>query len=93
MSQINVLKKEGKGDNNMVFDVVVQDGNEKTSHIVLLSEEYFKEITGGKITPEELIGRSFEFLLEREPKESILSEFDLNVISRYFPEYEGIIKK
>ena len=28
------------------------------------------------------------FLLDREPKESILSRFDVTVISRYFPEFE-----
>ena len=38
--------------------------------------------------PEELVRRSFEFLLERESKESILREFDLSVIQRYFPEYD-----
>ena len=32
--------------------------------------------------------RRSRFLLEREPKESILSRFDLPIISRYFPEYE-----
>ena len=42
---------------------------------------------------EELVRRSFEFLLEREPKESILSRFDLTVISRYFPEYERLISR
>ena len=45
------------------------------------------------VGPEELIRKSFEFLLEREPKESILSRFDLSVISRYFPEYEREIRK
>jgi hypothetical protein len=30
----------------------------------------------------------FQFLLEREPKESILRRFDVTVISRYFPEFE-----
>ena len=30
---------------------------------------------------------SFVFLLEREPASSIMSEFSLDVISRYFPEY------
>jgi hypothetical protein len=38
------------------------------------------------------VRRSFEFLLEREPKESILTRLDLSVISRYFPEYEREIK-
>ena len=43
---------------------------------------------GGGESPEDLIRRSFEFLLEREPKESILSRFHLSVIGRYFPDYE-----
>jgi len=37
---------------------------------------------------EDLVRRSFEFLLEREPPESILRRFDLAVIQRYFPEYD-----
>ena len=40
---------------------------------------------------EQLVEESFDFLLQREPKESILSEFDLSVISRYFPDYERAI--
>ena len=38
---------------------------------------------------EELVRDSFGFLLERESKESILKEFDLAMIKRYFPEYDG----
>jgi len=30
----------------------------------------------------------FRFLLEREPKGSILGRFDATAISRYFPEFE-----
>ena len=44
--------------------------------------------TGGKNSEEELIKRSFDFLLKRESKESILSQFNLKVISTYFPGYE-----
>ena len=36
---------------------------------------------------EDLVRRSFDFLLEREPPSSILRRFDLSVIERYFPEY------
>jgi len=46
---------------------------------------------GGGGNPEKLIEASFRFLLDREPKESILSRFDLSVISRYFPEYPARI--
>ena len=42
---------------------------------------------------ENLIKASFEFLLERESNNSILSQFDLKVITHYFPEYEKEIKK
>jgi len=38
---------------------------------------------------EELVSDSFGFLLAREPKDSILKAFDLSVIKRYFPEYDG----
>ncbi len=37
---------------------------------------------------ERIVHASFEFLLEREPASSILPEFSLDVIGRYFPEYE-----
>ena len=39
----------------------------------------------GPSNPEDLVRASFAFLLEREPSESILREFDLTVIGRYFP--------
>jgi hypothetical protein len=39
------------------------------------------------------VADSFAFLLEREPKESILREFDLSVITRYYPEYERAITR
>jgi len=47
--------------------------------------------TGKKVTPEHLIERSFHFLLARESNTMIMEQFDLPIISRYFPEYEGVI--
>ena len=70
------------------FEVVVEDEGSKTRHVVTLDNSYYERLTQGKITRRELIQRSFEFLLERESKESILSRFNLDVITRYFPEYE-----
>ena len=34
------------------------------------------------------IEAAFQFLLDREPKESILRRSDVTVISYYFPEFE-----
>ena len=55
---------------------------------VTCNQDYYHKLTHGNTSPEELIRASFAFLLEREPAESIMNEFDLPVISRYFPEYE-----
>ena len=70
------------------FLVRLIDGKSESSHRVTLNPEHYNRLTGGKISQEELVTRSFQFLLKREPKESILHDFDLQVIGRYFPEYE-----
>ncbi|MGH9454371.1 MAG: hypothetical protein ACRD2O_10440 [Terriglobia bacterium] len=75
------------------FQATVKEGRSQSSHTVTLTPEYHQKLTGGKISAEELVRQSFEFLLERESKESILTEFDLPIIGRYFPEYEGEIKR
>ena len=68
--------------------MTVSEGGSSTHHTVSLDESYYNRLTSGNISKEELIKRSFEFLLKREPKESILSQFHLKVISTYFPDYE-----
>jgi hypothetical protein len=40
---------------------------------------------------EDLVKRSVEFLVEREPPQSILRRFTLADIERYFPEYPRVI--
>lgn len=70
------------------YRVTVTERGAHSTHLVTLDPAYHARLTGGAVAPEELIRRSFEFLLEREPKESILTSFDLPVITRYFPEYE-----
>lgn len=75
------------------FIVTVEEKGTKTQHTVSLDDQYYQKLTGGRMTKEELIRDSFEFLLEREPKESILSKFNLKVISQYFPEFEEKIEE
>ena len=78
---------------NSKFRVRVVESGSETTHDVIVSPNDYTRLTNGKIELEELVSRSFEFLLEREPKESILTRFDLSVIGRYFPEYEKEIKR
>ncbi|MGB3728386.1 MAG: hypothetical protein WBA70_03945 [Thermodesulfobacteriota bacterium] len=84
----NIIVQSLDSDNELfVFKVEVVEGDTQTSHNVELNKDDYQSLTDGKVSPEEFIQCSFEFLLEREPKESILSSFNVSVISRYFPEY------
>jgi hypothetical protein len=73
------------------FRVEVSEGGSRTSHEVTVRPGTVTSL-GWPGTLEELVRRSFEFLLARESKESILTSFDLSVIGRYFPEYEEIVR-
>jgi hypothetical protein len=81
-----VVKRTAPG----VFEVSV-GGRSPTTHRVTASEEYIRSLTGGRAPGAELVRKSFEFLLEREPNTSILRAFDLPVIQQYFPEYEQTV--
>ena len=58
-----------------------------TKHIVSVTDQMLLNLTNNKTSKEKLLNFSFNFLLERESNTSILSSFDLTVISKYFPEY------
>ena len=70
------------------FEVVVREANGESRHHVTMDRKTCERLSGGGHTPERLLDASFRFLLDREPKESILRRFDITVISRYFPEFE-----
>jgi hypothetical protein len=70
------------------FHVHVVDDDGATNHDVTLSRADHDRLAGGYPSPESFIRACFEFLLEREPKESILRSFDVNQVATYFPEFE-----
>jgi hypothetical protein len=70
------------------FTVVIRDGDGETRHAVTMARSLHHKLTGGSQTPIACVEAAFCFLLDREPKESILARFDISVISRYFPEFE-----
>jgi hypothetical protein len=70
------------------FHVLVGDEKGETCHQVTLAREYCEKLTRETCAPEGCIEAAFRFLLDREPKEAILTSFDVTVISRYFPEFE-----
>lgn len=75
------------------FEVTIREGRSATQHRVTLGRADYERLAAGQASPEALVTESFRFLLEREPKESILRSFNLTVISRYFPQYEREIRR
>jgi len=88
----SIIVKEVPGEPTATFEVEVMEGEGSSAHIVHVDPEY-KEKIDWKGDTEALVKKSFAFLLRREPKESILREFNLNVIQKYFPEYEEEVHK
>jgi hypothetical protein len=81
MARISVTARGGDH-----YRVEIDDGNGRSAHDVEAPAEEVERYGGG-VPAEALIEASFGFLLEREPKESILRSFRLSVIERYFPDY------
>jgi hypothetical protein len=94
MGRVADIQVRRTGANGQIlFDVRVKDGDSESRHEVTLSEEDYRRLGEGYGSPDDFVRACFVFLLEREPKESILSRFDVSVISRYFPEFEEKIKR
>lgn len=73
-----------------ICEIAVDHDGQKTAHTVTVTADDVARYAQGRDARavEHLVERSFAFLLEREPAASILREFDLSVIRRYFPEFD-----
>ena len=72
------------------YEVTVSAGSGQSQHRVTLSPQQLENLCPGT-APEACLEAAFRFLLDREPKEAILGKFDVMVIAKYFPEFEGKI--
>ncbi len=84
----------GRTDGGWRCTVTISDDVGTSSHDVSVSDEDATRLAAASAEGdvERLLYETFDFLLERESKEQILSAFDLSVVSRYFPEYEHEIQ-
>lgn len=81
-----MIELEVTGGEDGRYTVVIHEDDRTTSHVVRMTEDALQHYGGGA-GPEDLLEASFEFLLERQPKERILSSFDLPALEERFPEY------
>jgi hypothetical protein len=89
MAARDIAVTGGGSDEGWIMKVTVTDRT-RTTHVVRISRAEHERYGGGDIT--DLVRRSFEFLLDRESNTSILREFDLSAIERYFPEFGNVIR-
>ena len=75
-----------------VFEVTVAE-NSTTTHSVMVTDQSLTDLTDNNVTKTQLLEFSLKFLLEREPNTSILSSFDINVITKYFPDYRDEVRR
>jgi hypothetical protein len=92
MTKISI-DKESDAPFGWQFVVSVVSTTSTTEHTVAVAKEDWKSLTEEKVTPQELITKSFEFLLGRESNESILRNFNITDITRYYPDFPGELKK
>lgn len=87
MAEILAAEREGG------YEVTLTDGASVTQHEVKLGTGDLEQLGLGGCDPRAVVEESFRFLLEREPKESIMGSFDLPAIGRFFPEYPEEIRR
>ena len=75
-----------------VFVITVADGM-TTTHTVTVTDQSLTDLADNNVTKTQLLEFSFNFLLDREPNTSILSSFDIDVISKYFPDYIDEVRR
>ena len=92
MTEAIDVRCEPTGDSWTCF-VTVTGAGTSTNHAVSMTSADLARYAPRGGTPDDLVRRSFEFLLARESKDSILRRFDLPVIGRYFPDYEAVITR
>jgi hypothetical protein len=74
----------------LTFDVVVRDARGESRHHVTIEADEAERWAKLGAVPCACVKAAMQFLLDREPKESILSAFDMRVIRRYFPEFDDV---
>ena len=72
--------------------VTLGDDAGAATHEVSVDRDTLDDLAPGT-PPEELVRASFEFLLEREPREAIMRSFELPIIGRFFGDYRDEISR
>lgn len=87
-AEVVVIERGGSS-----FTVEVHTDRRSTVHEVVVPAGLADALGWGGVPEADLVRASFGFLLEREPADSILRQFSLDVIGTYFPEYAQAMRR
>ncbi|OUU80604.1 MAG: hypothetical protein CBC38_01085 [Gammaproteobacteria bacterium TMED78] len=74
------------------YKIFLFGAHKNSTHYVTVTNKDWAFLTQKKIPITTLLEFSFNFLLEREPNTSIMKEFEILTISKYYSNYEEHIK-
>lgn len=72
----------------LAFDAIVRDARGESRHRVAIGADEARRWADLGAEPARGVEAVMRFLLDREPREAIMSAFDTNVVRRYFPEFD-----
>ena len=70
------------------FDVIVRDLRGESRHRATIEANEAERCATLGAEPSRCVEAAMRFLLDREPKESIMNAFDMGVVRRYFPQFD-----
>ena len=85
---VSVIPDPARSD---TFDVVVRGAGSESRYRVAVAVTDVARWAQIGADPVQGVEAAMRFLLDREPKESILPAFDIDVIRRYFPEFDDAL--
>ena len=92
MEPIQISKKSERAA-EWEYAVLLGHESDDIGFLVKIERQHWEELTSARVTPENLIKKSFRFLLQKQSKYSIPQTFNLRDIQRRFPEYVEHVTK
>ena len=87
-----IIKNKLKTLSGWSFIVELKEVEDILMFDVTLDEDHYIDLTKRQIPPEEIVSRSFTYLLRRQNKNSILKKFNIHDIIKFYPDFEEMIK-
>ena len=79
-------------EDGWTFLVELGNGDGLIDYMVDFDKSHWDRLTNKRVEPAELVKLTFQFLLEKEPKELIAKKFNIADVSGHFPNFENEIK-